>query len=263
MAVTAVLLNVPATRGATTWMLAEDRPVELATAAFLLLGGGAGLGIARACRRAGERPLVVAFYAAFSVGLLFTAMEEIAWGQWIFFWQTPEVWKVINRQGETTLHNLGPMQGRSELLRVAFGAGGLIGAWIARFPRFGKVSAPRSLVPWFVLIAGHASVDLFLDFDRISWRLEDTFNRTSELLELEVAIAAWLYVRMNGRRLAEARAATPPLLATPEPSPLALGHGGLVALSTQPPGDRLEPTAGWPAVRGERSMDAGRRGAGP
>lgn len=39
--------------------------------------------------------------------LLFTvAMEEIAWGQTLFNFATPEPWSALNYQDETTLHNL-------------------------------------------------------------------------------------------------------------------------------------------------------------
>jgi hypothetical protein len=33
-------------------------------------------------------------------------MEEIAWGQTLFHFATPEAWSALNHQGETTLHNL-------------------------------------------------------------------------------------------------------------------------------------------------------------
>ncbi len=42
----------------------------------------------------------------FALGSLFIAMEEISWGQRIFSWETPTLWKEINFQGETTVHNL-------------------------------------------------------------------------------------------------------------------------------------------------------------
>ena len=44
------------------------------------------------------------------LGLLL--LEELAWGQVIFSWQTPEAIRTINAQQETTLHNIGWFQDR-------------------------------------------------------------------------------------------------------------------------------------------------------
>ena len=44
------------------------------------------------------------------LGLLL--LEELAWGQVIFSWQTPEAIRTINAQQETTLHNIGWFQER-------------------------------------------------------------------------------------------------------------------------------------------------------
>ena len=42
-------------------------------------------------------------------------MEELAWGQVIFSWQTPPLLNEINAQNETTLHNIGWFQDRLDL----------------------------------------------------------------------------------------------------------------------------------------------------
>ena len=39
------------------------------------------------------------------LGLLL--LEELAWGQVIFGWRTPELMQELNAQNETTLHNIG------------------------------------------------------------------------------------------------------------------------------------------------------------
>lgn len=44
--------------------------------------------------------LLLAFLLFFGFG------EELSWGQWIFHWQTPDLWRQINVQGETNIHNL-------------------------------------------------------------------------------------------------------------------------------------------------------------
>ena len=45
-------------------------------------------------------------YAMISLGMLFVGLEEIAWGQVLFGWKTPENIAAVNAQNQTTLHNL-------------------------------------------------------------------------------------------------------------------------------------------------------------
>ena len=51
----------------------------------------------------------------FAVLLSLLLLEELAWGQVIFGWQTPESIRSINAQQETTLHNIGWFQDRLDL----------------------------------------------------------------------------------------------------------------------------------------------------
>ena len=51
----------------------------------------------------------------FSVLLGLLLLEELAWGQVIFGWTTPESIRSINAQQETTLHNIGWFQDRLDL----------------------------------------------------------------------------------------------------------------------------------------------------
>ena len=43
-------------------------------------------------------------------------LEELAWGQVIFGWKTPEALRELNAQNETTLHNIGWFQDRLDVL---------------------------------------------------------------------------------------------------------------------------------------------------
>ena len=47
--------------------------------------------------------------------LALVLMEELAWGQVIFSWQTPPLLNEINAQNETTLHNIGWFQDRLDM----------------------------------------------------------------------------------------------------------------------------------------------------
>lgn len=183
-------------------MLSENHPVELLTFAILLLGGIRGLVLARHTHRHRAGGLVVGFYLVFSVGLLFTAMEEVAWGQWLFGFRTPSVFNEINVQGELTLHNIRGVQGHTEFFRVAFGLGGLIGVWLSFRQNFRKIGAPVILLPWFLIIIVLAGLDLHNDYYQVQRRFDDIVNRLSELVELLIAASGFLFIWLNARMLA-------------------------------------------------------------
>jgi len=197
----AVLLIYPRTRDFGLWLLEENRPVELLTFVMLIAGGGIGLSLALKTRRQGEKGLVYGFYMLFSIGLVLIAMEEVAWGQWFLGFETPEAVARLNRQGETTIHNLAGLHGHSEILRLTFGLGGLIGIWLSFSPSFRKIGAPVILVLWFLIITIHASVDVYNDVVAIHKKFDYGMQRTAELIELLIAISAYLYLHLNWRML--------------------------------------------------------------
>jgi hypothetical protein len=51
------------------------------------------------------RPFVFTVALIGALSCLYIAGEEMSWGQHIFNWNTPEYWVIVNRQGETNLHN--------------------------------------------------------------------------------------------------------------------------------------------------------------
>ncbi len=89
----------------TAWFAKEDGIVEYATAGALAVGALASVLAGRLLRGMGHRNLGLFHYVAaiaFAVG----AFEEISWGQRIFGWETPGAISDVNRQDETTLHNI-------------------------------------------------------------------------------------------------------------------------------------------------------------
>jgi hypothetical protein len=196
-----MLLLVKATRSGMLWMLEENHPVELLTFVCLLAGALLGLRLARALRARGVRSWIYGFYGVFAIGLFVIGMEEIAWGQALLGFETPEIFRSINRQSETTLHNIGALQGKSEWMRLTFGLGGVVGVLLFSRPRFAGIAAPPILLPWFLLIAAHAAVDAYNDVFPIQDRFDFMMQRTSEVVELMIAGAALLYVSLNFRRL--------------------------------------------------------------
>lgn len=201
MALCAALLMDPATRPATLWMLKENHPIEVLTFAIALIAGVLGLALAWRANKQGEKALVFGFYAVFSLALIFVAMEEAAWGQQFFGFASPEFWAAINMQGETTLHNIAGVQGRSEIFRLVFGIGGLIGVWLSFYPKLRKIGAPIVLFSWFAVITLHAGIDTYNDFFPIAQQFDYLIQRTSELVEMLIAFSGLLYIALNARAI--------------------------------------------------------------
>lgn len=220
LAIAAVLLGHPATREeARRWLFYENCPVEIVTFGFFLVGGISGLALAARARRWGLGALTVAFYVAYSVGLIFIAGEEVAWGQWFFHWATPEAWRAVNTQGETTLHNLPGLDDMLPALHVVFAVGALIGIQASRVRAFASLATPRVLGSWFLLVGVHSSLELVgvLFFkDSVFHKL---FDRTSEVVEMYLAMAAWAYVFLNAKRLAREAGQTADVAPVVEASP--------------------------------------------
>ena len=205
---------MPTTRQATWRLLGENRPVEIVTFLSLIAGGLLGLDLARRLwtRRAGW--LAVSFYVLFSLGLILVAMEEIAWGQWFFGFETPEAIRWRNHQDELTLHNLGFLHGRNSLLRVSFAVGGLCGLALIRWRPLRYLAPSPILLSWFLVIGVCAGAEMALDLDWLS-PLRGDFDelvrhKLPEIVEMLVGLAGALYVVGNRRRLSSAAGAGSP-----------------------------------------------------
>ena len=62
-----------------------------------------------------------------AAGSFYIAGEEVSWGQWFFYWDTPGFWQGINDQGETNLHNTSSwLDQKPRLLFIGMVVGGLI-----------------------------------------------------------------------------------------------------------------------------------------
>ena len=92
--------------------LGENSVVEWLTALFLLLS--AYLAMVTGVSKGSPYPkwLLLTFASIFFVAF----MEELAWGQMMFGWDTPDSFRPLNQQGETTLHNI---RGINDLINPA------------------------------------------------------------------------------------------------------------------------------------------------
>jgi hypothetical protein len=175
----------------------ENGPIELPTALLALLAAWMSVRHALLLRRDGKPSWIWAFYILFGVGMFLAGMEEIAWGQQILRFPTPAFWAEINAQHETTLHNLGPLQGHSEYFRLVFCLGAVVGLLAGRFRVFALVAVPPLLWSWLLLMTGITLVDTLNDFYPIEPYFDRYVNKFSEVIELMIAMVGCLYVRLN------------------------------------------------------------------
>ena len=78
------------------------------------------------------RSILALAYLAFGIGCFFVAGEEIAWGERLIGYGTPEALEEINEQRETTVHNINAVQQFTNLTYFVAGLYGSIVAWIVR-----------------------------------------------------------------------------------------------------------------------------------
>ncbi|KAA3601470.1 MAG: hypothetical protein DWQ06_07570 [Calditrichaeota bacterium] len=192
-------LIAPQTRGLTLWLLEENRPVEVATFIFLFLASIWSFKDFWLAKKQNELFFVYGFYAVFGFVMFVVAMEEIAWGQSFFGFATPESLQEINKQGETTLHNIGELQGRSEFMRLIFGLAGLIGIAFYYFPFLRRISIPKSIIFYYLIITFHSIIDVYNDYYPIQERFDIYLQRVSEFIELLIGMGSFLYVYINNR----------------------------------------------------------------
>ncbi len=201
------------------WMIyGEHRPVEMFTFAYELLAGIWGLALAWHAKEGGEELLVVGFYMLFSAVMLWTAGEEVAWGQWIVgkeILPTPFWLEGTNEQGELTTHNVGILQDYgSELFRLSFGIGGLLGCVVSFWQRFWKVGVPTMLWPWFLVITIFSGIEVGSHYlpTHFSVKAFDALGvlglmmiGRSEITEMIIGISGFLFVWLSARRLSSIR----------------------------------------------------------
>jgi hypothetical protein len=193
------LLALPATRPAALLQVHEDPSVrelyavEIATFWIALLAGLVGVGL---CIWRDMAPLERAFFAVFSAGMVFIAMEEGAWGQWLHHYDTPGWMVDMNAQGEMTLHNIGPLQGNSELFRLVFGVGGLVGL-LAPMRWVDRIRVPWSLAGTLAIITAFAAIDTIGDYGAVPGRINYYFARMSEIVELLIAYTGLMYLSLH------------------------------------------------------------------
>lgn len=190
------------------WITAENSLLEWLQ--FLLVFGSS-LIFARLSLFAfkSSRPYMGALWLLIALATFFVAGEEIAWGQQIFNWKTPDALAAVNVQQETTLHNISTAH---TVFVYAAMLGGLYGTVM---PFFGSLRSnkqlpsglrnllipPLCLVPAFFMPFAYRFSRLFLGVDHLLPRFLFHVTKFSEVTELclyfGLMVFAWLNLRQS------------------------------------------------------------------
>jgi hypothetical protein len=159
-----------------------------------------------------RRPFVLAVTIIAVVGCIYTAGEEMSWGQHFFHWKTPEYWAMVNRQQETNLHNIYPAfeQWPRTIVELGVVIGGIVVPLAAAF--FPRVRSNRlslflpaaALLPIAVIAIG------FMLAGTISRKgsIPELVHRPSEAVEFYLYYFILAYLIIFNRRIRELEAPT-------------------------------------------------------
>jgi hypothetical protein len=201
-------------KGTYKWVTGEDGVAETLQVMFYALSLLLAVGIVGRLLRGGRQG-IACLYALLALGLFFLVGEELAWGQRIFGWSTPEPLEAINKQGETTLHNIEGVGYAFKWAQLLVGAYGavlpvLLPWWIDGSAAWARARGFLAfVVPHFTLIPCFAFMFV--------WRLyrnlfeEPTtyyfvISEYNEIVELVLALGFLLFVTFQWRRLRAGRA---------------------------------------------------------
>jgi uncharacterized integral membrane protein len=151
-----------------------------------------------------KRPFVFAVTIIAVLGCIYTAGEEMSWGQHFFHWKTPEYWAMVNRQQETNLHNIYPAFEQWPRTVVALGVaigGILVPLAAAFFPRVRSNRMSLFLPASALLPTAVIAMDFKLEL------VHRLVNRPSEAVELYLYFFILGYLIVYARRIREVEAA--------------------------------------------------------
>jgi len=196
-----IFLQLSLTRPVVVSIIVENQLVMGSlTSVFLVAGGFLGLRLVLQIKNHKKGLLIFWFYLAFSIGLLIIGMEKVRWGQLFFISEAQSDLRNINQPEETIIHNFQIWRNYLEIFPLAFGIAGLLGIWISKIPHFRKISVPRILWSWFVIIAIISAIDLSHDFYNPPPQFDNLVNNLEEVIEMMVGISGILFIWLNTRR---------------------------------------------------------------
>jgi hypothetical protein len=203
IAAAAVLMSY-ASRPLYRFITHEDGPIEWAQFLCYTAVCMFSIGIAYKRFKAGH-PWQALIFAGFAFANFFIAGEEIAWGQRIFGIETPDDLKVINAQGEITVHNIGRIQDVFNLIMFLAAGYGVVAYFANKWVHVERYwdQARHLLVPALFLVPSFL-VAFAYKFIRYTVVRSPGFTvtRYAELAELCLAFGFFVFAGLNYRRLA-------------------------------------------------------------
>jgi hypothetical protein len=154
-----------------------------------------------------RRPFALTVTILSTLSCLYIAGEEMSWGQHFFHWNTPEYWALVNRQGETNLHNTYAVFEKwpRAILEIGILIGGLLVPLIAAFDprvranRLSLFLPPAALVPTAIAVFAFK----YLDVAQQKGYLPTLVQRPSEAVELFLYFFIFAYLVIFERRIRE------------------------------------------------------------
>lgn len=151
-----------------------------------------------------KRSLPAITFFVFALGCFAIAGEEIAWGQRLLGYDTPERLEEINEQRETTVHNIGSVQDAANIVFALVGLYGSVGAWLLRLrrprwalrPDVDLLIPPLFLTSCFFVVFGYKALR-YAFFPESGY----TVTKLGEWPELCLAFAFAVYAFLTLRRL--------------------------------------------------------------
>lgn len=143
-------------------------------------------------------------YLILAIGLLFTSLEEISWGQRIFHIANPDYFEKHNVQNEISFHNLDVVQPLLHKIYILTGAYGAF-AWLFALPFVSRANEKRRyilnfVVPdWFISSYFFFVFFIYTVFDYIIMPYAGGFLlwRDQEPIELLLSIGFLFFMATN------------------------------------------------------------------
>ena len=185
----------------------EHYPVESITFITILASIFVGIKLVRLMYKRAVEGYKTVFISLVVIGLIFVGLEEISWGQWFFYFNSPDYFRDTNLQRETNIHNLRDLHVIFEYIRVIIGAGGLISIFLNRTSAFKYISSPSILIVSFLVITVFSAIDVYnfyLPDQRLLFRVGGFYwflKFNMEIVELMIAISAFVFLFSNLERL--------------------------------------------------------------
>ena len=185
----------------------EHYPVESITFITILASVFIGIKLVLEMYKKGVEVYKTFFVFLVVLGLLFVGLEEISWGQWFFYFKSPDYFRHTNLQRETNIHNLRDFHVIFEYIRVIIGAGGLISIFLNNTKTLKYISSPSVLIISFLVITVFSAIDVYnfyLPDQRLLFRVGGFYwflKFNMEIVELLIAISAFVFLFSNLKRL--------------------------------------------------------------